>query len=528
MKCDEGQPACMKCISTGRVCEGYGVWGGGNTLDLVRPASINQSLLRHVAPESQGEHGFMEWFRFRTAVKLQGPFGSQFWDTLVTRASLEESSVFHAMLALSSHHKRVYTGMAGAGPEEDPNGLELFTLRQYNKAINDLQPHFSSRDKASLRVALVTCMVFICLEFLRGRYKTGNIHLQNGIKLLAGLQGNLEQAVGPRNILTRASINREPTDDWIIEAFTRMNLLAVQFGQGYWMSPNLHFSNHLSLPITFESVAQARHCLDNMFNDIHHLGKRCRHESTLGGSIDYVPGQYLLDVQQRLRSHLTAWIKTYKSSRIGLQIQPDDISKVGYQLLFLYHIMANILVDTSLRPYDEMAFDSHYHDFVSIITQSIKFLKEVQEFQSVENSKFKSGSELYFFNADIGWIPPLYYTALHCRVHHLRLRAIELLRTIPSREGIWDSVFAASVAQEVMRMEEEGHCNDAQDINFLLPSDQLQDYDMNLPVLSSSRRFYDVQVDLPDSPLRKAVLTCKRKKDDGCYEVITRDCVLDP
>lgn len=29
VKCDEGRPACERCVTTGRVCDGYGIWGGG-------------------------------------------------------------------------------------------------------------------------------------------------------------------------------------------------------------------------------------------------------------------------------------------------------------------------------------------------------------------------------------------------------------------------------------------------------------------------------------------------------------------
>src|SRR5206468_3020953 len=29
VKCDEGRPACLRCVTTGRVCDGYGLWGGG-------------------------------------------------------------------------------------------------------------------------------------------------------------------------------------------------------------------------------------------------------------------------------------------------------------------------------------------------------------------------------------------------------------------------------------------------------------------------------------------------------------------
>lgn len=49
VKCDEGQPACERCTSTGRVCDGYGIWGGGKpfrtpTRSTCRPFIPTQHL----------------------------------------------------------------------------------------------------------------------------------------------------------------------------------------------------------------------------------------------------------------------------------------------------------------------------------------------------------------------------------------------------------------------------------------------------------------------------------------------------
>ncbi|ORY61259.1 uncharacterized protein BCR38DRAFT_30633 [Pseudomassariella vexata] len=124
--------------------------------------------------------------------------------------------------------------------------------------------------------------------------------------------------------------------------------------------------------------------------------------------------------------------------------------------------------------------------------------------------------------------PPLYYTTLHCRVHCIRLGAIKLLRALPSKEGIWNAIFVASVAEEIMQIEEGDYYKDTPvDDDFPLKSPP-QDQDLSLPTLPASRRVHDVQVVLPDSPSGKAVLNCKRNKSEGGYEVITKEYVLGP
>lgn len=541
MKCDEGRPVCTRCSSTGRVCDGYGVWGGGNnsynthsTFNVSHSDPIKQMMPPSaIRPKSQDEHGYLEWFRCRTVVKLRGSCGSPFWDTLVIQASLEQPSIFHAAQALSSAHKRFCSGAGGGGTpsssETDaPDKLEQFTLRQYGEAINHLLHRRVTHNdgaKETVRVTLIACMLFICLEFLRGRYKTGNNHLRSGMRLLGGLQRHPERGRESHCVTI---------DDWLIEAFTRMNLLAVQFGQGLrgcWepASPRLFNSRPLSTGIiTFKSVAQARNSLDSLLGDIFHLTRRYHQNRLLKSSVDFVPAQGLLDGQQRIKSDLASWFNAYNASTVDFQLPLDAIPKLGYQLLILHFLMAKIMVDVCLRPDDEMAFDSSCHGFVSLIAQSVDFLEAVRVLHNSNHPLvFGSGPKLFLFNADIGWTPPLYYTALHCRIHRVRLRALHLLRALPSKEGIWDSRFAASVAEEVMRIE-EGDFDE--DLNEELPFDrQPHDEHLSLSTLvPASRRVYDVRVILPDSPSRGAVFTCKRKTNAGDCELVTRELDIGP
>lgn len=131
------------------------------------------------------EQGYFEWFRRRSVLKLPGIFGACFWDTLVLQASADEPVVLHAVLALGAVHKKQVLHVHRPRVNRDMHDeQEEFVLRQYSKAINWLQPHFLARNKESLRIALITCLVFVSLEFLRGHCRTGNIHLQSGLQLV--------------------------------------------------------------------------------------------------------------------------------------------------------------------------------------------------------------------------------------------------------------------------------------------------------------------------------------------------------
>lgn len=460
----------------------------------------------------------MEWFQSVTIIPLQGPVKTPFWNSLVLRAGLYEPSVFHALLAVGSFHKRITMGIETPGPGGEPDQLEHFTLSQYNKAIYQLlQPQFANRDKSVTRAALISCMLFVVLEFLRGRLNAGHRHLLCGLKLLPAL--------------TRyAGSNREPIDDDLIYIFTRVNTSALKLGHGV-LKPTSYFKSvPLSLPLLFKTMAQAREVFDRLTNDILYLEA---HPTMDGAEVE----------RARLRKEVTAWETVYTASRgtMLLAAGPSQAPWLGYDALLLHYPVLKIMADTCLRePGDEMVFDAHTADFVRILTQATRFLVSAR---TVHNSGGPIYKSLYagviHFTVDLSWSPHLFYTALHCRVRSVRLRAFQLLRTFHMREEIWDSYLVASVAEEVMRMEEgvdslqtfiEGH---SPTLFTFFGSDERQN-DIELVLRDelillppAERRLSDVRVALPEDIVVPSVasFTYRMTTANGLKEM-TRETAL--
>ena len=509
-------------MSTGRVCDGYGVWGGGendhDTTGTAHPFDFGQTdiFTPRKPPATSGlvgkdESSYFEWFKCRTVVKLPGAFGSAFWDTLVLQASLSDPAVLHAVVALSSAHKmQSIDGNGGVQRAAVPNGDESYVIKQYLEAIKGLESHFSARDRSSLRVTLITCIVFICLEFLRGHYRTGSNHLRNGMKILSGMRAGL---------VTEA--NQDPIDDWLAETFTRLNVQAALLGYGCSVLNLAHHEYGIeSSLITFKSMNEARNRLDRLQSDILALAEEFHqreHSRELVSSFTD-----LLRKQQRIHTNLTSWLRTYKASGSSLILQAGALGGVAYSVLHIYYAMARIMTATCRLQEEEMSFDSHIDDFVSIITLSIQHSKTVM---SLGLSYLHRTDDLPFI-ADIGWIAPLYYTALKCRNHRVRVQAIRLLISRPSRQGIWNALIAASVAKEVMELEEMGFYRDVLSDNDFALNSEPQPRDLALPVLPETHRMHDVQVVLPDELWEDTVIACKRRRKDGSEEAITRRCAI--
>jgi len=464
------------------------------------------------------EVGWILWFQTRTVGKMQGPFVFPFWNNLVTRVSLQEPPVFHAMLALSSLHKKHSIGPLVPGPERDAGELDMFSLRHYSKAINELlQPRITESNKAAIRSTLVACMLFIHIECLCGRLKIANHHLQSGMKLL------------PR-LAKYTGSNREPADTWLIGIFTRFNLAALQMGHGYELDAPPIVKVQRPIPWAFESIAQGRDIIAAILNQVMYLTAH--------------PEEDTVDAQELISADLAAWFGAYQACQVTLQGSLGPLPMLAFGVLQFHYPMVKMMADTYRRtPGDEMIFDAYTSDFVAVVSHATHFVQLVAAVHRSDDPVYKRLTGRINFTSDVGWCPHLYYTALHCRVSSVRWRAIELLRAVHTREGIWDSCVAASAAQEVMLLEGDTppipeFIREHPNMFRRAGGRQLSDIVDNAPhetvpvdpleVLPPVwRRVYDVQIVLPDVVVVpcKAMLVCKRHNFvASCgYEEITRE-----
>lgn len=531
VKCDETFPACRRCISTGRICDGYGVWGGGGdgkdwvASRGVAPPAASVSLLTSTSEEKY----YFEWFKCRTSKKIPGLFVLSFWNTLVFQASVNEPAVLHAVLALSSIHK---DGNTYRQSQDCPDEQEQVMLSNYSKAISHLKPHFSSKDRSSVRVALITCVLFVCVEFFRGHFKTAQTHLTNGLKVL-GEMHNLFNVNEDGLILFNPCL--ESIDEWILEMFTRLHIQVALFNQtSQYSILNLRHSR-LETPLRlFRSLNEAWKGLERVFHEVLHLSKQIQGKRVLDIPPLVVPPA-LLERQNRIKKELEQWFHVYELSRKGLRgLFYPDFEDFAFQLLCTYHTMANIMADTCLDPDNECNFDSFTNQFLSLIEQLVNSWKIRLPANDLDGLALMGPQvDLSRSVVDIGWIPPLYYAALKCRVHRLRLQAIRFLEVSPHREGIWDGKIAACVARKVMEIEERDFYSNFDTADDFPISSYPVVGDLSLPALPQSYRIHGIKVDLPDGPADSIFLSYWQQQPSGDWgEVIqefnaVRQCWMD-
>ncbi|KAJ4862060.1 fungal zn(2)-Cys(6) binuclear cluster domain-containing protein [Trichoderma breve] len=492
VKCDEGRPACQRCVSTGRVCDGYGIWVRRNQMQPLRNIVV-MSQTRAIAgqPASLG----FEYFRRYTTTKLPGLFESGFWDCLVLQASEQEPAVLHAVTALGAAHKNE----------------ERISLTEYNEAIRHLRHSLKRSDKEALRVCLITCMLFVCIELLRGGFKAGHAHLTNGLRILREIQQREGVTTSDGDIILRSQA--VSVEDTLVEVFSRLNVQVALFGQvsSYllFVGDSAESPRTYDIPQTFSSLLEARKYMDALINGSHILGEQASQLILSGQPIP----EKLYEDQGRLEAALMRWLHALDSSHEKLINRADYRTKFAIPMLLLYHTMTRIMAATALRGTDEMIYDHYLPDFSLLIKQSADLWDLMRTAMKKALGLRGTSRPDINFTIDMGFIPPLYYALAKCRQPNLRRMILELLKEVPHREGAWDGFTVINMGDLLIEIEEEGMYEGFE----IKPSCYLPDPSIAevLPIIPASQRFNNVNVALPDFESGKATLFGRRQDNNN-------------
>lgn len=429
----------------------------------------------------------MQWFDHE--LTHAGFPGTAFWVSLIMPAIWTEPAILHATLALSAAYR-------GKSDDSASSEVERFTLLQYTKSIKRLQPLLKYKDRSSITVVLVTCLLYTVLEYLRQQYQVASVHLKSGLQLLRDQHAPTAESY---NGFLLVKPSPWPVDQQIFQGFAALHLQAKLFGNYVPDVALLLQPTGLEIPTPFfSSLEEARDSLNKMLHGTLLLSQIVQKHVDAGEGIPASSRQ----AQDHAMALLSTWSATYESTVHHLQSSLES-NDLAYLLLLNYHSMATVICK-SIGSTNELVYDSYTEDFVLILERSVKLL----DYYMLGQNGTLTGSVV-----DLGWIPPLYYTALKCRVQHLRMHAIRLLSSVPCRQGLWDASLTASIAEKVMEIEEGGshtrwyQCDDRSLEEMPHPMSK------HAPMLPGPRRFFEVKVG--NLGPNRCDLDCKQREHDG-------------
>jgi hypothetical protein len=506
------------------------MWGGGGNTYVERYGGVSPSIQKpptRVLGVEELRH--LQLYRIRVVHTTSGWFASKFWNSIVLPAASSEPAVLHAVVALSAAHRCSFAS------SQAPDTREKFMLQQYSKAIQSLQPLLQRGDKASITVILVACQLFTLLEYLRGKYQLAETHLRNGLKLLENV-ATKEDCSHHGVLVIRPASHGNTIDQAIVRGFATLHTQSDLFGT------SLEDVNLLLRPMehtmpypVFTSVEEAKDALDVVLHRIALITQR--HRKLGPGTEDDIAA--VKSAQDEITTHLTIWYNTYLATlplieKLALAYgkRPNDPLAFGsktpptklptsrepsvLKLLLMYHAMANIMCGC-VRAHSEQQYEAHTHTFLTILVHAIHIFEEYSLARSIPDNV-----NLHDSIGEFGFIAPLYYTAIKCRHHRIRLHALRLLRVIPLKEGPWDSFTAANIAETVMQLEEkDSYFEKITDRGFSLNEVPVLEDDGRWGLLPEYAMFHDVEVAAREDVVNGVVVTCRRWRVDGGLESIT-------
>ncbi|KAJ0417554.1 hypothetical protein BJY00DRAFT_200825 [Aspergillus carlsbadensis] len=456
VKCDEQRPSCVKCVSSGRTCDGYGIWSQPPEIpSRSKPQALSVLYPPQAVPGlDREEQGHLHRFRHMVAGRLAEPFGSFFWNSLVLQMSHSEPAVLHASIALTSAYELFLPSRENQALGNSASD-GFFLLRQYNRAIRALTSNIRSESPISLRTAAVSSILFICLEILRGNLNAMQAHFNSGVKLLTQLQNLQDRSRKPREIVL---VKDDPLayDDHLVTVFTQLNLQFLTLGNSSQRKEtfisSFSYCRRIHIPPVFQTGDEARRSFTSIVVAVTHLCKEFEQTAHLSGVHIPALSASELERQQALRVAMSEWVASYERSIIPLSLSISPQQRTGLTMLRIYADMFTIIIGTCLT-IKETAYDVYLTVFESLIRSYDDLPAQGPTSQSASAPEVCKPDPC--FTIDTGFFPPLYFTALKCRNHIVRRKALALLQQYPTMEGPWTGPMVARVAGYVVDLEEK-------------------------------------------------------------------------
>jgi hypothetical protein len=405
----------------------------------------------------QDRYFFTNFCRY-LAPKLGGSFDSDFWTIQLPRVAFSELAVYHAMIAIAVLDQDNMVESEALHSEQ-----QVLFLLHYNKAIHFVKHQFD-KDENSQHVILITCLLFICLEFKRGNVDVALSHLQSGL-----------------GILRSQNFNQEPSElldvgESLAHAFSRLSIQALLAGH----SPSLDLYHTFKVSHlehnSFSDIGEARNSLISLFiESLKHIGKDYNYEASFSMSVS----------EQSRRARLISQLHDW-NSQLGLFMMntlnsPTSQDSRMFRLLRIQSLVAIIWNSTTIPPSEgssiELSFDAYTSMFSTIISLAAFLIHDPATPNSntdptplsTYSTTLTSSSTCHLpaslrkttsnsqptFSIEMELIFSLYFVAIKCRSPTLRRRAINFLSQVdPRREGVWDAHILGKVSQYVIETEE--------------------------------------------------------------------------
>jgi hypothetical protein len=432
---------------------------------------LNEGLLNFLEPSFQSEDFLLfpssdlhsssnrsvEYFCTRASTRISGLDNPQFWQRIVGQIGREEPVVKNAIIAVGAAFEAT----------ENPNVDDAFSLEAYDQAVAsavELMSGYLGEGNRGVYVVVVTNILFACLEYLRGDVAAFLKHINAGLSIWDGFaQGGScpTSSTSSRSSSASSSPYSLPLDDTIEsdianELASIFDKLRLQTSMQCLDPPAAYSPQNAgsadeftTLPLVLTSLPQAAKHFFDILQRIMRLQIPCVDKIT--------PVDQIITYTQLFR-RFNHWRTAFTNYLLFNSTYHSPAEERTAKVLEIYSLGTY----TSLATFHstETAYDSYQVEFEQLVSIAEELVTEA----ILQDRDLNGIGSLSSFN--LGIIPGLHHTALHCRFPSIRRRVISLLASTHWSEGIFDSTRSARIAQKIMEVEEAGLIGPLSDVNL--------------------------------------------------------------
>jgi len=450
-------------------------------------------------------------FQTRIAEEMSGCFCSELWSRFMLLVAMHESAVRHAIIALSTLYEQYFDTLHGPH-----TGQSDFAIEHYVKAIQEVLRLNRSNEAQAIDVALLDCIVFSTLEALQGHYQSASTHIRSGLHLLAEHDGDsaaVTQGVYVPRILFR-------------QLFVRMETQAREMGNFVVPSSPPKLNKCLRrMPHAFSSLAQATLAMSSYLNrlllflqdadistpsegatseDLDQLVQRRRLlVDGYYGYCDAFKGMSLTGIEKQSEVLILRLYTVFVGIILRVDLNAGEVGFDDFDQDFQDVVMlasqfishSSVLIPNpqlpddrtlltvqmstqnvsstsspSLFPPETLSGSSHIwlgiHPKATPVCPPAEWQGTTQHVRLTDpRPLFPKPGTIYrpTYSMSLGVIAPLFATAVRCRNPIIRRQALQILLMCNRKEGLWDSIISAKVAERVICIEETHLFEERQD-----------------------------------------------------------------
>lgn len=445
----------IRCTSTGRTCDGYAQSKTEYQIQVFSYAqkpSLNPKNAISTLSEFGDNVHYLEFYYHCAGPMLSGRFDTEFWLRIVLQMAHSEPAVRSALIALgylNEHETGSLEHARRSAATENGYERKRFWF-YYNKAIRYLVDRMAEPSYTP-EVGLVTCLLFVCIEFLQANACTAFTHIRSGLKIVSELRRK-HRAGSPtqRTGLTQNSFSMplDMIEKTLVPILTQGLISALVYG----VNAETEFAFLKTLPQHlnahhFASVREARFS----YWDLRNASVLLARDMTM--KVFQAIPPTVSDFRRRdhvLECHCT-WFQALLALEGLQEISTEDkidISalKIGY---YSSYTACACVLDAR-----QMFFDAHLRSFRTLLEHANLVINAIGLLNASRTQTSYSNTAANF-TFDTSLIPALYYTALRCRCPTTRREAVSLLSLNLPREGLWDAEQHRIVAERVIEIEEK-------------------------------------------------------------------------